>query len=118
MNEFPLRRGNIVPDDIGAISRYIESPQYKTYVRDNRKMTSFINALYRYVRDTKDVRIPRDADDRYQLLVNAIRHDDRDKQHSAAWLRMFRVVVKDNETEIAKILFREIPWPIDLITMY
>jgi len=103
MNEFPLQGGNI--NDGIAVSEYVETSQYERYVRHNGKVALFVDALYRYCRETAD----------YELLAKAIRYDNRDKQYSVAWLRAFRTAIRDNETEMVKVLFREISWPIDLV---
>lgn len=65
----------------------------------------FTSALYTHIERTRD----------FRRLQEVLRRDQRDKQYSAAYLKMFRQAVLDRESEIALITAKKCNYPTDLI---
>ena len=92
--------------DDTVIREFIGTPEYLEHIQDGTAALYFIDALYKYAKNNPDG---------LSMLKNAVRLDNRDKQHSIAWLRVFRTALVDNETDIVETLIREIAWPVDML---
>ena len=92
--------------DYTVVREFIGTPEYLEYIQDGAAALYFIDALYKYAKSNPDG---------LSMLKDAARFDNRDKQHSIAWLRVFRTALVDNETGVVETLLREIAWPVDLL---
>ena len=79
--------------------------EFRDYMSSGNNVQQFTAALYEHTRRTRD----------FPRLREVLRHDQRDKQHSAAYLKMFRQAVLYQEQEIALIIAQECEYPTDLV---
>lgn len=87
------------------VDAYISTGDFKEYIKSGNRVRNLADALYEHVRRTKNT----------DLFTRMIRYDNRDKQHSVAYLKAFRQAVMDNEYDLADAIFREVPLSVDLV---
>lgn len=83
----------------------LSSQEFQSYMLSGNNVRRFAAALYDLVTSTKDT----------DPLREALLHDTRDKQHSVAYLKMFRQAIIDDEKAVAMAVAVGCNYPVDLI---
>lgn len=95
-----------------AVDAYIATRDFKEYIKSGNRVRKLAEGLYEHVRRASDAAV---KETYVALFVKMIRYDDRDKEHSVAYLKAFRQAVMDNEYDLADAIFREVPLSADLV---
>ena len=89
----------------GLVSSFVSSPQFSEYVLAGNNLPTLLDALYNITSNARGI----------DTILQIIKQDQRDKQHSVSYLWIFRRALRDGNDFLVRDIIKEVGYPADVL---